>query len=344
MTDQWDYSELLQPLSEESPCGENLEDSQLLYSFDTFRLFGQSVPLNPPPDWRAIENKSLDALAQSKDLRLLAHLGAAVLRTKGLGAFVGTLSVAAQWLEQWWDQVYPLVEEDAILRRTALNSFADRMAVVDGVRRAHFVRHPQLGAFNLRHVEIAAGKLTPSEADGEPPDESQIKAALAASPIDEITQQLESVRTALDALKRIDGAMREHAGSEGAPTFDPLVSSFLQLQQILDEAISIHPDSAASSAESEGAAPNESTAAAPAAKGFAVGSIASRQDAIKALDAVAMFFRQTEPSSPVPLFVERAKRLIGKDLLEVLEDIAPDAVATVKQAGGIRDEESSSDY
>lgn len=47
MTDQWDYAELLQPLSEESPCGENLEDSQLLYSFDTFRLFGQSVPLNP---------------------------------------------------------------------------------------------------------------------------------------------------------------------------------------------------------------------------------------------------------------------------------------------------------
>jgi type VI secretion system protein ImpA len=340
MTDQWDYAELLQPLSEESPCGENLEDSQLLYSFDTFRLFGQSVPLNPPPDWRAIESKSLEALQQSKDLRLLAHLGAAVLRTKGLSAFIGTLSVAAQWLEQWWEQVYPLVDEDAILRRTALNSFADRMAVVDGVRRAHFVRHPQLGAFNLRHVEIAAGKLTPSETDGEPPDETQIKAALAASPVDEIAQQLESVRTGLDALKRIDTAMRDHAGSEGAPTFDPLMSSLLQLQQILDEALSVHPDRAASSPATDSAAPNQGTAGG-SVTGFAVGPIGSRQDAIRALDAVATFFRQTEPSSPVPLFVERAKRLIGKDLLEVLEDIAPDAVATVKQAGGIRDEESS---
>jgi type VI secretion system protein ImpA len=34
----------------------------------------------------------------------------------------------------------------------------------------------------------------------------------------------------------------------------------------------------------------------------------SRQDAIRALDAVAEFFRRNEPSSPIPLFLERAKR------------------------------------
>ena len=60
---------------------------------------------------------------------------------------------------------------------------------------------------------------------------------------------------------------------------------------------------------------------------IAVGAIASRQDAIRALDAVAEFFRRNEPSSPVPLFVDRAKRLVSKNFLEVLADIAPDAVA-----------------
>ena len=69
------------------------------------------------------------------------------------------------------------------------------------------------------------------------------------------------------------------------------------------------------------------------------GSIKSRQEALRALDAVANFFRQTEPSSPVPLFVERAKRLVSKTFLEALTEIIPDAVPQAKAASGIRDNE-----
>jgi type VI secretion system protein ImpA len=53
---------------------------------------------------------------------------------------------------------------------------------------------------------------------------------------------------------------------------------------------------------------------------------------------VADFFRRNEPSSPIPLFVDRAKRLVSKDFLEVLEDIAPDALAMARSAGGLKNE------
>jgi type VI secretion system protein ImpA len=69
-----------------------------------------------------------------------------------------------------------------------------------------------------------------------------------------------------------------------------------------------------------------------------VGSIRSRDDAVRALEAVAAFFRKNEPSSPVPLVVERAKRLVAKDFLEVLADMAPDGLDEAKRIGGIRDE------
>jgi len=69
------------------------------------------------------------------------------------------------------------------------------------------------------------------------------------------------------------------------------------------------------------------------------GGIRSRDDAIRALDAVASFFRTSEPSSPVPMFIERAKRLVAKDFLSVLKDIAPDALAQAKAVGGVRDNE-----
>ena len=70
-----------------------------------------------------------------------------------------------------------------------------------------------------------------------------------------------------------------------------------------------------------------------------VGAIRSRQDAIRALDAVAEFFRRNEPSSPVPLFLERAKRLVSKSFLEVLADIAPEALARRGRRAGCRRDE-----
>jgi type VI secretion system protein ImpA len=335
MTDQWEFAELRQPLSGDAPCGENLEDSQLLASFDAFRLFGQSVPLNPAPVWRDLEAKSRAALNRSKDFRLLAHFGAAVLRTQGLPAFLSTLSVAAQWLNQYWTQVYPLVDDDAILRKNALNSFADRMAIVDGVRRLPIVRHPVLGSFSLRDFEIATGHL--AAPDGEKvPEEAEVRAVLAASTADDLSTLQSSVLSALDAMKAIETKMREEGGSEAAPTFDPLITQLVQLQRLLTEGLAAHPGAANLATPVDTG--STSTASSGTPRSGSLQSINSRQDAIHALDAVASYFRMNEPSSPIPLFIERAKRLVAKDFLEVLADIAPDALSQARSASGLRDE------
>ena len=42
------------------------------------------------------------------------------------------------------------------------------------------------------------------------------------------------------------------------------------------------------------------------------GEIRSRDDAMRVLDRVSEYFRKNEPSSPVPLLLQRAKRLISK--------------------------------
>src|SRR5512144_965427 len=127
-----DYHRLIEPVSADHPCGENLEDTALLASFDEFRLFGQSLPLDPVPDWAQVKARSEEALAKSKDLRLLAHLASALLRTDGLAAFTATLPVAASWLETYWDDTFPVVGDDILFRRNALNCFSDPVAVVDG--------------------------------------------------------------------------------------------------------------------------------------------------------------------------------------------------------------------
>src|SRR5262245_20769413 len=101
MSARWEEHGLIQPLAADRPCGENLEDTPLLASFDAFRLFGHATPLDPGPDWGEIRTRALDALSKSKDLRLLAHLGSAVPRTDGLPAFVDTLKAASEWLNAY---------------------------------------------------------------------------------------------------------------------------------------------------------------------------------------------------------------------------------------------------
>jgi type VI secretion system protein ImpA len=323
--------ELVQPIAPDRPCGDSLEDTQLLASFDAFRLFGQSAPHDPAPDWSLIRNKAAEALCRSKDLRLLAHLGSAFLRTDGLPAFAETVAIAGEWLDTYWADTYPRIDEDAILRRNALNCFADQMAVVDGVRRLPLATSRQHGTFSLRDIEMASG-LLPGDGDSRI-DEARVNAAFAAMAREEITVQQDTVRRCLDALARIDVRMRQDAGPDAAPGFDPLTSQLTKIDRVLRAQLALRPDGAGSDAA--GAAVSVATAA--DGKPAIVGAIRSRQDAIRALDAVADFFRQQEPSSPIPLIVDRAKRLVSKNFLEVLDDIAPNAVAQARAAGGLKD-------
>jgi type VI secretion system protein ImpA len=346
MSAQWDSGQLLQPIPGDGPCGENLEDTELLSSFDTFRLFGQARPLDAPaepsekripkpassPEWVEIRDKALDALAKSKDLRLLATLGTALLRTDGVPAFAETLNVASQWLEMYWSQTYPLVDEDAILRRNALNCFADPMAVVDGLRRLPLVRSRQHGTFSLRDIDIATHQLQPNDGDAQV-DENQVNAAFASMTLPELTQLQESVVGAVASLRKIDSTMSDAAGSEATPNFEPLSALLLKMGQVLRAQLALRPDAAAAAGDDAGANAGGDGVSAP-------GVVRSRQDAIRALDAVADFFKRTEPSSPIPLFLARAKRLVSKDFLEVLADIAPEAVAQARAAGGLKDEGS----
>jgi len=331
MSSHWETRTLLEPITADSPCGENLEDTPLLASFDAFRVFGQSTALDPVPDWAEIKRRALDALGRSKDLRLLAHLGSAVLRTDGVPAFADTLTVASRWLEDYWSQTFPLVTEDIVFRRNALNYFADQMAVIDGLRRAPLVTSRQHGTVALRDVDIATGQLQPRGGEARI-DEAQINAAFAATPIEELADFRGSIAAGLAAVESIDGRMRDAAGAEAAPMFDPLSSQLEKLDRLFATQL-------AARGAGEPAAPERQPVESAAATALAAGPIRSRQDAIRALDAVADFFRHTEPSSPIPLFLARAKRLVAKDFLQVLEDIAPDAVAQARAAGGLKDGE-----
>jgi type VI secretion system protein ImpA len=328
-------SGLLQAIVDEHPCGEDLEDTQLLASFDAFRLFGQSAPLSEETDWRDIRDKSLEALGKSKDFRLLAHLASAVVRTEGLGEFTQALAVGAHWLETWGEQVFPRVDDDAILRRNALNGLADRMAVVDGVRRVPILSHAQLGSVSIRDIEMATGQIAPAEGETAPVDEAQLAALISATSVEDLQRLAGQLDAGLKSLTSIEDAMRNQGGTQAAPDFATLAVPLSRTRKLVNDHLATRVPEGEAAAAGDGSAPGAAGGA------VGVGAIRSRQDATRALDAVAQFFRTNEPSSPIPLLLERAKRLVAKDFLEVLAELAPEALAPAKAASGVRDGDST---
>jgi type VI secretion system protein ImpA len=57
------------------------------------------------------------------------------------------------------------------------------------------------------------------------------------------------------------------------------------------------------------------------------------------MDKICGYFETYEPSSPVPLLLQRAKRLVSKSFLEVLRDVAPEGVSQASVVAGVPDED-----
>ncbi len=57
-----------------------------------------------------------------------------------------------------------------------------------------------------------------------------------------------------------------------------------------------------------------------------------------ALDAITAYYSRYEPSSPIPMLVQRVRRLTGKDFLEIMAELAPSSVSDMRALAGIQED------
>jgi type VI secretion system protein ImpA len=72
------------------------------------------------------------------------------------------------------------------------------------------------------------------------------------------------------------------------------------------------------------------------------GDIRSPEDVKRLIDRMCDFYARTEPSSPVPIVLRRAQRLVGKNFWEILTDLSPSALDSVKTISGTEGPEGAS--
>jgi type VI secretion system protein ImpA len=81
------------------------------------------------------------------------------------------------------------------------------------------------------------------------------------------------------------------------------------------------------------AAANDSSRSAGGAP-FVAGEIRSRAEVIRALEALCGYYDRHEPSSPVPMLLRRAQRLVHMSFMDIMKDLAPDAMSDIEKIRG----------
>lgn len=340
---QLSAEQLSQPISEDSPCGEDLEYDPVFQEMEVMmqtteeQEFGDTIIPGTGPDWKGVAEQVQNLNERTRDLRVLTCGALADLSLKGLKVFNESLESLNACIETFWDTIYPELDvednNDATMRLNALQILNDYQMVSYGLERAPLLEVKGLGSFSLRDIELAEGKTSPV-GDEQVQDIGLIQGAFGNADAEVIGTLSGSVRGSITQLKRTIELWDSLATDAPSLNFDEILKVLGEIRQAVEK---YAPQAAAAAAEEDIEVGEESPAeGAPSpARGVSMsGSINSRTDVINMIDKICDYYASHEPSSPIPLLLRRAQRLVPKTFVEILEDIAPDGIAQAKVVSG----------
>ncbi|MBL8260727.1 MAG: type VI secretion system protein TssA [Candidatus Competibacteraceae bacterium] len=334
-----DSEALLEEIAAETPCGEDLEYDPAFAELEELlqgapeRQYGDTIIPAQPPDWRAVKKTALSLFERTKDLRVAVALARALLHTDGLPGFTDGLEVVRGLIERHWQGLYPPLDpdddDDPTLRVNVLVALCDQDATLRGLRETPLVDSRALGRFSLRDVQIASGALTPLSTDdpAELPTQANIDGAFMDADAGALQSNAEALGDAIAQVARIEATLTDWIGVTRAPDMSALAAVLKEMRHVLAQQLQKRGVGLIAEAVAETDAGAEPTSgAAGSGQRLVAGEIGSREEAVRMLDKIGEYFERHEPSSPVPLLLKRAKKMVDKDFMALLNDLAPGGI------------------
>ena len=331
---------LLEPVDGDAPCGPNLEYDAAFLTLESLaaarpeRAVGDAVKQAEEPDWRDVARQAEQLLQRTRDVRIAIHLGHAWLKSSGLSAWARSLGLVAAWLERYWDELYPRLDDgDPVERINALAALTAIEGSVGHLRDVAILSVERVGAFSLRDLRLLNGTL---KSNGATDDTSA-----SQDTVDAVLQHVE-VATLLAADAAISEAIA-HAQAIGrvfelrtpgmGPDLEPLERDLRELHIFLRAQVAIRvPDALAEPAEID--PPANGDIAAQTNVMPSRGSVRGTDDVLRMLDDICAWYARHEPSSPVPQLLRRASRMVGLSFAELLRTLAPAGLSEFQQLAG----------
>lgn len=344
----FELASYLEELSAEAPCGDDLEYDPAFIALaeqvkgKAEQRIGDTVKPAEPPKWDQVEKNAFDLLGRTRDLRLMEILAQAAVHTSGLSGLKQCLTLLAGLLETRWEKIHPQLDpdesNDPTQRNNILLGLCDFDKMIQPINRIPLIESRTFGQFSLRDVLIASGKLSVADVEDELPESAQIEAAFKEVDLDVLQAKSSIVADCITQLSRVEAAVSKQIGNVNTPDFSPLRDVLQEIHRVITEhSAQLSVEEVPGTVELD--RPEFSSTASDSIESLQpIGSIQNSQDVIRTLDLVCAYYKRFEPSSPIPILINRAKRLVAKDFIDIIKDLMPDAVGQAEMLKGPKDE------
>jgi len=345
-----DIESLLNPISDDAPCGRDLEYDEPFLSLQELargkpeQVIGDKVRPAQDPPWPKVREAAEELFSSTKDLRVAGLLYLSLLKTAGIEGFEGGLGVMRALLERYWDNVFPMLDADDDNDPTfRVNSLVAALVSDDALatlRLAPLVESRQFGKHSLRSHRVATGTLNVELPEGTDlaQELAKIEGAFGDVSVEALTATAAAIASAADHLNAIQHVLLDKA--DGIPDdLKPLATDLREMKGLLDAQLARRGVGEASAADAESAETGGGAEGAQGGSQPISGTIRNRSDVVTTIDKICDYYARAEPSSPVPLLLQRAKRLVDKDFMEILRDLTTNGVSEAEVVVGLEKRE-----
>lgn len=318
--------DLLQPIAGSNPAGASLRYDPVYDKVKEARREEADVDqgdwktARKVADWPLVIKLTSEAIAtKSKDLQLGAWLTEALLRQEGIGGLLGGLRLLRGLLEQFWDGLYPELEDGDVELRAAPLSWVGRyldagVRMVPLDKAGHdLLKYREARAVGYeadakgdekkteaREAALAEGKLSADEFDK----------AFDATPkpfYKQLVADLDGCAQAVHALDEIG----EAKFGDDAPSYNGLTQALEEVRdaarQLLEKRLQTDPDPVDAAAGASGGG-GGMTGANAAAAGPLAPEPTSVEDAAQRIATASRYLRHHDPRNPAAYLMIRGFR------------------------------------
>ncbi|MEM6468442.1 MAG: type VI secretion system protein TssA [Planctomycetota bacterium] len=259
---------LLAPLSDEDPCGPDLEydaefgEMERATQGKPEQQYGDTIVAAEEPDWKDVKKRAEALMQRTRDMRVAVTWARASLHEVGIDGFENAIRVLRGLIENFWDNVHPELDhdddDDPTYRTNTLVTLSDEETLLRELREVALVASRAMGRFSLRDWEAAheAGDSSSDAeeesssgawAEDEPeatesapagPTVAAIEAAFTDADIDSIQATEEATRLAAEHIQAIDQFVTEKVGASRAVSLASTRNILREMNELVKDQLS----------------------------------------------------------------------------------------------------------
>jgi len=277
------------------------------------------------PFWRRIADQADALFDRTRDLRVAVWLAQAEWHLRGVAGLADGLVLINCLLARQWEALHPQPDLDELAGEPV-----ERINVLAALSPDAAAACPSPVADAWRAVLLGEGFVSrePVPAPAAPGTFAAARAvARALAALGDIRRAFAARGHRPPALHLLTQALRRVAVRAGAADEGPVAGAVPHAAVAAGTGGSQTPEFPLTG----GLNANPDFGGASVANGC----LASRIEAVESLRRVSAFIRATEPSSPAPLFIDRAVRLLGMRFETIVDELMPEALTRIEQLAGV---------